>query len=261
MNNENEKSIKEFDFNLICEYFSSMNRQGPGSEEVTKQAIRYVKGLSSNSKIADLGCGTGGQTITLAQNTPAQIVALDLFPAFVDKLEIRLQKLNLSDRVNAIVGSMDQLPFPDDEFDVIWSEGAIYNIGFRHGLEYWHRFIKRGGYVAVTEATWLTVSRPEEIAQFWEDAYPEIDTVDNNVKHLQNAGFVPTATFVLPEECWTDNFYIPQKEAQEIFLKNHPGNIAAEELVSNQRHEADLYSKYKRYYGYVFYIGRKAEEH
>ncbi len=254
---ENEKSINEFDFNLICEYFSSIDRQGPGSEDMTKLALRHVDGLTEGSKIADLGCGTGGQTVTLAQNTPAQIVALDLFPTFIDKLKLRLETQNLSHRVSAIVGSMDELPFSDDEFDLIWSEGAIYNIGFQHGLDYWHRFIKKGGYVAVTEASWLTESRPTEIERFWTDAYAEIDTIPNKMKQLQSAGYVPVATFVLPEACWTENFYVPQKKAQELFLNHHTGNQTAEELVKNQRHEAELYSKYKQYYGYVFYIGKK----
>jgi len=257
MDNENEKSINEFDFNLICEYFSSIKRQGPGSEEMTKLALRYVKGLTENSKIADLGCGTGGQTVTLAQNTPAQIIALDLFPTFIDKLNVQLETLNLSDRVSTIIGSMDELPFADEELDVVWSEGAIYNIGFQHGLEYWRRFIKTGGYLAVTESSWLTDSRPKEIEDFWTEAYPEIDTIPNKVKQLQSAGYVPIATFVLPDECWTDNFYVPQKRAQEIFLGQHAGSQTAEELVKNQRHEAELYSKYKAYYGYVFYIGKK----
>ena len=31
----------------------------------------------------------------------------------------------------------------------------------------------------------------------------------------------------------------------------------SEELIENQRHEAELYHKYKKFYGYVFYIGKK----
>jgi ubiquinone/menaquinone biosynthesis C-methylase UbiE len=257
MNNDNTKSINEFDFNLICEYFSSMERQGPGSEEITKRALGFIDGINNNSKIADLGCGTGGQTVTLAQNTKAEITALDLFPTFINKLKEQVGNLNLSDRVECLVGSMDDLPFNADEFDVIWSEGAIYNIGFKKGLDYWRRFIKTGGYIAVTEASWFTENRPEEIELFWNDAYQEMDTISNKVKQMQTAGYIPIATFVLPDKCWTDNFYFPQKKAQELFLKQHIGNHTAEELIKNQRHEAELYFKYKQYYGYVFYIGRK----
>jgi hypothetical protein len=40
-------------------------------------------------------------------------------------------------------------------------------------------------------------------------------------------------------------------------LQKYAGNKIAEELVENQRNEAELYYKYKKYYGYVFYIGEK----
>ncbi len=257
MNNDKEQTIYDFAFSLVCEYFSSLERQGPGSEEMTKLALSFIDGLAEESKIVDLGCGTGGQTATLAQNTKASITALDLFPSFIDKLRERFATLKLSDRVNGIVGSMDELPFAENEFDVIWCEGAIYNIGFKHGIEYWHRFIKSGGYLAVTEASWFTENRPEEINQFWSEAYPEIDTIPNKVQQMQSAGYMPVATFILPEECWTDNFYTLQKRAQEIFLAKYPDNPAAANLIGYQRHEAELYSKYKQYYGYVFYIGKK----
>ncbi len=79
----------------------------------------------------------------------------------------------------------------------------------------------------------------------------------NKVAVLQKAGFIPVASFILPENCWTEHFYVLQGKAQELFLEKHRGNRAAEELVENERREAVLYSKYKDYYGYVFYIGKK----
>lgn len=256
MSNENT-SIHEFDFSLICEYFSSIERQGPGSPEVTIKALSFITGLNSESLIADIGCGTGGQTMVLAQHTSGQITGIDLFPEFINHFNANASRLNLQDRAKGIVGSMENLPFGDEELDLIWSEGAIYNIGFERGLREWRRFLKDDGYIAVSEASWFTDKRPSEIDSFWMEAYPEMDTIPNKVAQLQKAGYVPIATFILPENCWTDNFYTPQVAAQEAFLKKHGGNKAAEELVEYQRHEAVLYQKYKDYYGYVFYIGRK----
>jgi ubiquinone/menaquinone biosynthesis C-methylase UbiE len=256
MSNEN-KSIHEFDFSLICEYFSGIERQGPGSPEVTIKALSFIDGLSDESRIADLGCGTGGQTMVLAQQAPGQITGIDLFSDFINLFNRNAALLNLQDRVKGIVGSMDNLPFQEEELDMFWSEGAIYNIGFERGLNEWRKFLKPGGYVAVTEASWFTDERPEEINQFWEDAYPEIDTIPNKVAQMQKAGYIPVATFILPENCWTEHFYALQVSAQETFLKKHAGNQAAEDLVANERHEAQLYAKYKAYYGYVFYIGKK----
>ncbi|MGB4016409.1 MAG: SAM-dependent methyltransferase, partial [Petrimonas mucosa] len=59
------------------------------------------------------------------------------------------------------------------------------------------------------------------------------------------------------ENCWTDHFYAPQVAVQEMFLQQHAGDPTAEMLVRGQRREKLLYDKYKEYYGYVFYIGKK----
>ena len=256
MSNEN-KTIHEFDFNLICEYFSNLERQGPGSPEVTIKALSFIDNLTNESRIADIGCGSGGQTMVMAQHAPGGITGIDLFPTFIDLFNANANKLHLQDRVKGIVGSMDNLPFQNEELDLIWSEGAIYNIGFERGLNEWRTFLKTGGYIAVSEASWFTEERPVEIDKFWKDEYPEIDTISNKVERLQKAGYIPIAAFVLPENCWTDHFYAPQVSAQKNFSEKYAGNNAAEELIANQRHEAELYHKYKQFYGYVFYIGKK----
>ncbi len=198
MNNEN-KSIHEFDFNLICEYFSGLERQGPGSPEVTVKALSFIENLTRTSRIADIGCGTGGQTMVLAQHAPGNITGIDLFPAFIDLFNANAARLHIQDKVKGIVGSMDKLPFKKGELDLIWSEGAIYNIGFERGLNYWRDFLKPGAYIAVSEASWFTSERPEEINKFWMDAYPEIDTIPQKVSLMQKAGYIPVAHFMLLE--------------------------------------------------------------
>jgi ubiquinone/menaquinone biosynthesis C-methylase UbiE len=251
------KSIHEFDVRLICEYYSGLERQGPGSSEVTIKALSFIDNLTDESKIADIGCGTGGQTMVLANHTSGKITGIDLFQVFIDLFNTNSRKLGLQDRVHGVVCSMDHLPFQNEELDLIWSEGAIYNIGFERGINEWHKFLKTGGFIAVSEASWFTEERPAEIESFWIDEYPEIDTISRKVTQMQRAGYIPIATFVLPENCWTENFYAPQISAQEEFLKKHAGKKNAEELVENQRHEAELYYKYKEFYGYVFYVGKK----
>ena len=256
---EENTSIHEFDFNLIAEYYACVERQGPGSPEITTKAAGFIDNLNQGSLIADLGCGTGGQTMALARVVPGQITGLDLFPKFIDLFNRNARKLGLQNRVQGIVGSMDALPFEEEELDLIWSEGAIYNIGFEQGLREWRTFLKPGGYVAVSEASWFTMERPLEIEEFWQDAYPGIDTVPNKVAQMQNAGYMPVGFFILPENCWTEHFYDPQAEAQEFFLKKHAGNQVAADFIENQRYETRLYYKYKEYYGYAFYIGKKLQ--
>jgi len=256
MSKEN-KTIFDFDFSLIYEYFANIERQGPGSPEATIKALSFIDNLTDQSRIADLGCGTGGQTMVLGQQAPGHITGLELSSDFVDIFNRNAAKLGLQEKIKGITGSMDDLPFEKESLDLIWSEGAIYNIGFERGLTEWREYLKKDGYVAVTEATWFTEERPAEIHDFWMLHYPAIDTIPANVTQMQKAGYIPVATFILPENCWTDHYFAPAVIAQEKILAKYPGNEGVAEFIAAQRHEAVLYNKYKEYYGYVFYIGKK----
>ena len=186
MSNENN-TILGIDVNLICEFFLNTERQGPGSPDVTLKALSFVDNLTDKSLIADLGCGTGGQTMILAQHTTGHITGLDFFPGFIERFNGNARELHLQDRVKGVVGSMDDLPFREEELDLIWSEGAIYNIGFERGLNEWRKYLKMGGYVAVSESSWFTEERPAEIHDFWMSVYEEIDTIPNKVAQIQKA--------------------------------------------------------------------------
>lgn len=252
-----DNNIHQFEFNLICEFFLKLKRQGPGGRAETLKALSFIRGLNEKSEIADIGCGTGGQTMTLAQHVEGHVTGLDLFPAFIDKFNADARQLGLQNRVNGIVGDMGDMPFSPESIDLIWSEGSIYNIGFERGINEWRKYLRTGGYLAVSENTWLTEKRPQEIEDFWQQTYPEIGSVVFKVGQMLKAGYMPIATFVLPEECWTTNYYIPAAKAQEEFLAAYPNNETAKTFIGYLRHEESLYRRYGEYFGYVFYIGKK----
>jgi len=251
------KSIQDFGLNLICELHLGLERQGPGSPEMTIKALSFLDNLNKNPRVADLGCGTGGQTMILAQNIGGNITGVDFFPGFIDIFNDNAKKLNLQGRVKGIVGSMENLSFQKEEFDLIWSEGAIAGIGFEKGLNYWRDFLKKDGYVALTYESWFTDERPAEIEKWWVDNVPEINTIAHNISIMQKSGYIPVAAFTLPENCWTDNYFVPREAAGKALLEKYTGNKTVEDFIANMRYEAELYSKYKQYYGYVFYIGKK----
>jgi SAM-dependent methyltransferase len=252
------KTIYEFDNNLLYEYYINLERQGPGSPEMTIKALSFIDNLNDTSHIADIGCGTGGQTLVLAKYTTGNIIGIDLSPTFIEKLNTNINKNNLQNRVKGIVESMESLSLEAESLDMIWSEGAIYNIGFGRGMKEWNKYLKKDGYIAVTDASWFTEERPAEITEFWK-VYPEMDTIPNNISKMQKAGYIPIASFVFPEICWTENFFKPAVSVQKIFLEKYSGNKDVEDFIFSERYEAQLYEKYKEYYGYVFYIGKKYE--
>lgn len=244
-------------YDLIVETHVGLERQGPGSHEVTSKALSFIEDLDKISRVADLGCGTGGQTMVLAQNVAGEITGIDICPDFISVFNDNVEKQNLQRRVRGIVGSIEKLSFQKKEFDLIWSEGVIDAIGFEKGLTYWNGFLKKNGYIAVTSPSWFTSERPAEIEKFWVDAVQGLGTVADNISTMQKAGYEFIASFVLPETCWIDNYFIPRETAEKALLEKYAGNKTVEAYIEDDAYEVGLYSKYKQYYGYVFYIGKK----
>lgn len=251
--------IHDFDFELIGQFFKGLNRQGPGNEEVTKLALQLAGMYGKNIHIADIGCGTGGQTFLLAKHTNGTIRACDLMPAFVESFREKIKHSVDRARISVTQDSMFDLPFRENEFDLIWAEGSIYHIGFEEGLKEFHKFIKPKGMIAVSEVSWFTKEQPEEIHRFWQENYPGICSINEKIKQMEKAGYKAVAHFILPEQAWWD-YYNPQKARFEDFLQEYPGNEQAKGLVDQLKGEMELYERYKDYYGYVFYIGQKINE-
>lgn len=242
---------------FLIEFHKDAKRQGPGSDEATKRALSFIPQLDEGSQILDIGCGTGAQTMVLAQSTKAKIIAVDMLPQFLEKLNERIENNNLSNRVVTKEMTMDGLNFEEKSFDVIWSEGAIYNIGFEKGLTQWRKYLKDNGYIAVSEISWLTADRPTEIEQYWVNAYPEIDTIDTKLSLIDKCGYTPIAHFALDDHCWIDNYYKPILERSETFLQKYNQVEEVKEFVRAGKIEAEMYTKFKEYYSYVFYIAKK----
>ena len=247
-------------FDLLVEAHVGLNRQGPGSSEMTLRALRFVDGLNEDSKIADLGCGTGGQTMVLAQNTVGHITGIDIIPDFIEVLNAHVKELQLEKRVTGIVGSVEDLPFGKESLDLIWSEGVIDGIGFEKGLAYWNNFLKKDGYVAVTCPSWLTDDCPSEVEKFWADAGSGLNTIEYNISAMKKCGYSLVAAFTLPEKCWTENYFIPRESAEKALLEKYAGNKTVASYIAEDKHEMELFTRYKQHYGYVFYIGTKVKE-
>ena len=241
---------------LLLDAHINLDRQGPGSIETTERALSFIEGLTEQSKIVDLGCGSGGGTLTIARNMPCAITGLDIFPQFIDAFSWNMNRKGLSDRVKGIVGDMGDLPFEKHSLDLIWSEGAIDNIGFERGISHWRGFLKDGGYVAVTCPSWLTDVKPEAVRKFWEDAGSHLDSVDENIRIMIKHGYRYIASFTLSDECWTENYFAPRSKAVERLTEKYMENDVMKAFMEQNRYEEELFSKYCKHYGYVFYIAK-----
>lgn len=245
---------------LLLDLHGGNERQGPGGEDQTRRAIALA-GLEAADRlqIADIGCGTGASTRVLAAELNAHLTAVDLFPEFLVQVEAVAAREGWRDRLTTLAASMDQLPFEEGQFDLIWSEGAIYNMGFKAGIQAWRRFLKPGGVLAVSELSWFTATRPEPLQAHWDREYPEVGTVSEKLAALEEAGYRPEGYFALSEESWTRNYYGPLEAVFDAFLERNGHSEAARAIIDAEREEIAFYKEYKAYFGYGFYIARKVD--
>jgi len=239
---------------LFFEVHKDLPREGPGSNESTRQALDLLAGLPPFPLILDVGCGPGMQTLELARITGGKIIAVDTHQPFLDNLNLYARQAGLEGRIITHNQSMFALDFAEAKFDAIWSEGAIYIIGFEAGLRAWRRFLKPGGYAAVSELTWLHPDPPLEIRAYWEQEYPAIGDLKQNLVRVQAAGYRSLGHFVLPPSDWMDAYYTPLGARLEMLRQKYSQDPAALAQLAEHQREIDLFRQYHKWYSYVFYI-------
>ncbi len=243
---------------LLIDLHRGGARQGPGGEAETRRALELA-GLRGRAglRIADLGCGTGASTCILADALDADILAIDLFAEFLETMRRRLAAQGLDRRVKPVRADMAHLPIAPASLDVIWSEGAVYNLGFERGVRAWRSNLKPGGVLAVSELTWLTAERPDALHHHWMREYPEAGCASEKIAVLERAGYALLGYFPLPPECWLDAYYLPLEARFDAFLARHGHSDAACAIVDGERHEIDLYRRHIPYVSYGFYVARR----
>ncbi|ABF87776.1 conserved hypothetical protein [Myxococcus xanthus DK 1622] len=234
--------------------YGNLPRHGPGSDDCTREALRRLPPLPPHPRVVDLGCGAGAQTLVLAEALRTRVIAVDLHEPFLDQLKARARERGLDALIDVQRQDMGALSLPEASFDLLWSEGAIYHLGFGPGLRRWRPLLAPGGLAAVTECTWLTDERPDEIARFWGEVYPTMGTVLENRAAAETAGYEVLDTFTLPASAWWDTYYTPLLQ-RVAHLRAH-GDASLEDALSAAEQETRLYRQYEHTYGYVFHLLR-----
>lgn len=238
---------------LIYETFGDLPRGSPGSRETTKKAYAMLKKIPPHPRILDVGCGPGMQTLELARISGGQILAVDVYQPFLDKIAQNAAEAGLSERIRTVNKSMLEMEFDLESFDVIWAEGSIFIQGFERGLRDWRKFLKKGGYLAVSELAWLKENPPEEPLKFFMAEYPAMQTHEGNLKIIAKVGYKLINSSIFTKADWL-NYYNPVEIKLVKLRKKYQGNQEANNFLDLIQKEITIYKKYSKYYGYVFYL-------
>lgn len=246
---------------LLVDLHVMHDRQGPGSDDMTRDAIRRA-GIAPRPdlNVVDLGCGTGASTLVLASKLNTRITAVDIFTPFLQQVRRRADAGGVQNLIQPVAASIDLLPFEDHSIDVIWSEGAVYNIGFARGVRLWQKLLRPGGILVVSELSWLSDTRPAELTAHWEAEYPEIATVAEKMRELHLAGYDVIDHMILDSTCWVDNYYRPIMNGLDAFVDRHHASTTAVDIATAERAEADLYGRFSDYFSYGMFIAQRRSE-
>ncbi len=241
---------------FFFEIHKDLPREGPGDSESTRRAFRRLTALPDEPVILDVGCGPGAQTLDLAELSEGVIQAVDTHQPFLDRLQEKVSELGLEKRVHVLNQSMRELQFPPASFDLIWSEGAIYIMGFEAGLRKWKPMLKPGGYIAVTELTWLKSDPPppDKVKEFWKTGYPEMKSLEENLDIIFACDYYLIDYFVLPNSSWTDEYYQPMQARINMLREKYRSDPDRLQQLDFEQEEINIFNQYHEWYGYVFYI-------
>jgi SAM-dependent methyltransferase len=235
--------------------FEGLPRQGPGSDACTREALRRLGALPAAPRVLDLGCGSGRGALVLAEELQTKVVAVDVHQPFLDQLRATADARGLGHLIEPRCADMAAPGVPAGSIDLLWSEGALYFLGFEEGLRLWRPLLTPGGCVAVTECSWLTDSPPAEVAAYFREGYPGMAGIEQNIERARSAGFEAFDHFTLPPEAWWDEYYRALEARMASLTPQADPELAA--AIAETRREIELYRRHGDVYGYVFYLMRR----
>lgn len=243
------------DFQAFMTLHTDIPREAPGSDDATRAALRSLPRLPPNPRVFDLGCGPGRSTFVLARELGVPIVAVDTHMPYLDRLEETARKMGLSRLIETRCADMARFREDPGTIDLIWSEGAIYILGFERGLKIWSPLLKPGGLCVVTELVWFTAGPPDVVRTFWENEYPDMTTETGCVQRAANAGFDMITHFRLTKKNWFTEYLDPlTKRANQLRMR---ADLDMIEVIEGHEKEVEMVNRYGDTFGYSFFVMRK----
>jgi SAM-dependent methyltransferase len=244
---------------IFGEVFESLPRQGPGNHACAARALGLCRDLPHTPAVLDLGCGIGGQTLHLTELTSGTIVAIDSHAPSIERLRTTVAERGLRHRVRPVVGDMAHPGQAPNSFDLIWSEGALYNIGIERALRICHGLLRPGGYLAFTDAVWRKNDPPPEVKASFDLDYPSMGRVPDILAAIDKSGLSLVGHFTLPDEAWWDDFYTPMLLRIEELRGKYAADAEALAVLDQLAQEPAMHQRHSDYYAYEFFVVRRVE--
>ncbi len=228
-------------YDAFIRLYSGLTREGPGT---TDSLLRVVEMADppAMGRVLDAGCGSGADSEILSRALPGvEIVGLDKQPAFIKAAQAR------GLRVDFQVGDMLR---PSGMFDLIWCAGAAYFPGVEAALAAWRWHLNPGAKIAFSEVVWLTDTPRPAARDFWDEAYPEMSTLNQMLATLEDQGFRTIAADPLGLDGWAG--YYAGLRANIEALQGQGAVMDA--VIAETQAEIDVFDTCFPDYDYVVFL-------
>jgi len=187
----------------------------------SRKALRMIPAIEK-PRILDIGCGSGVSTLELARLTDGEITGLDIDQNALDRLNRKIEKAGLSDRFKILNCSLLDMEFPDESFDIVWSEGSIFVIGFRKGLQEWKRLIRPGGFMVV---------------------HDEMGNVKEKLEQISSCGYELLGYFMLDTDVWWKEYFAPLEKLVTETKTKYADDREVLKALNQAQSELDFFRK------------------
>lgn len=226
----------------------------PGGFAATLEQLERFP-LLPNSKILEVGCGTGRSACYLAIQGH-EVTGIDIRSDVIAKARNRAEKENIS--VRFLEGDAGSLPFPDESFDVIMIESVSIFTDTAKALTEYNRVLRRGGKIfdrEMTQRKQMPAEIYNEIIHFYQ--IEKLWDFNDWLTLLRTAGFHELqieGPFLFPStnedlSKYPDHF---QQIDEGSFL-----DFSIGEVISKYN---SIMDQYKDYIGYILMIGTKSKD-
>jgi demethylmenaquinone methyltransferase/2-methoxy-6-polyprenyl-1,4-benzoquinol methylase len=142
-------------FDNISENYDGLNRViSFGIDVKWRKKVVAIVGENNPKQILDIATGTGDLAIMMAALNPDRIVGLDISAGMLEVGKQKITKVNLSDKIEMIVGDSENMPFDDETFDAITVSFGVRNFAnLDKGLTEIKRVLKPNGKLVILETS------------------------------------------------------------------------------------------------------------
>jgi SAM-dependent methyltransferase len=159
-----------------------------GSMEATRQLIELAR-IAHGDYVLDVGTGVGATPVYLAKTIDCRVVGVDLLERMIEQSYERAAAHGVEGRVALAVADARRLPLADDLYDAVIMESL--NVFFEDKLAAVREYVRvtrPGGYVGMSEMTWLSPPSPETAEYYRRTVYADALQAEGWIKLLQDAG-------------------------------------------------------------------------